>query len=204
MVWWHSPLKQCTGLGANALNPSAVRKIFLAKGRPVDNPLTVHIQHIDDLKTFARNVSRKANKLASEFWPGPLTLVLEKSTKIPQITTGSLDTIAVRIPGDILSLSLIRVGRNSCRQSPSWANVSGRPSPTRASHVLEDLNGKVDLIIDCGKTRIGLESTVIDMTSAVPVLLRPGGLPLERIREVIVKFQYIPRYLIQKKRSLEK
>ena len=102
------PTETVYGLGANALNPSAVRKIFLAKGRPVDNPLIVHIQHIDDLKTFARNVSRKANKLASEFWPGPLTLVLEKSTRVPQITTGSLDTIAVRIPGDILSLSLIR------------------------------------------------------------------------------------------------
>lgn len=179
------PTETVYGLGANALNPSAVKKIFLAKGRPVDNPLILHIQHIDDLKTFARNVSRKANKLAREFWPGPLTLVLEKSQRVPQITTGGLDTIAVRIPSDIISLSLIRAAGIPVA-APS-ANVSGRPSPTRASHVIEDLYGKVDLIMDGGRTRIGLESTVIDMTSTVPVLLRPGGLPLERIREVIGK-----------------
>ena len=195
------PTETVYGLGANALNPSAVRKIFLAKGRPVDNPLIVHIQHIDDLKAFARNVSRKANKLASEFWPGPLTLVLEKSTRGPQITTGSLDTIAVRIPGDILSLSLIRAAGIPVA-APS-ANVSGRPSPTRASHVLEDLNGKVELIIDGGKTRIGLESTVIDMTSTVPVLLRPGGLPLERIREVIGKISIHSSILDPKKDRLK-
>lgn len=179
------PTETVYGLGANALNPSAVKKIFLAKGRPVDNPLILHIQHIDDLKTFARNVSRKANKLAREFWPGPLTLVLEKSQRVPQITTGGLDTIAVRIPSDVISLSLIRAARIPVA-APS-ANVSGRPSPTRASHVIEDLYGKVDLIMDGGRTRIGLESTVIDMTSTVPVLLRPGGLPLERIREAIGK-----------------
>lgn len=179
------PTETVYGLGANALNPSAVKKIFLAKGRPVDNPLILHIQHIDDLKTFARNVSRKANKLAREFWPGPLTLVLEKSQRVPQITTGGLDTIAVRIPSDIISLSLIRAAGIPVA-APS-ANVSGRPSPTRASHVIEDLYGKVDLIMDGGRTRIGLESTVIDMTSTVPVLLRPGGLPLERIREAIGK-----------------
>jgi L-threonylcarbamoyladenylate synthase len=195
------PTETVYGLGANALNPSAVRKIFLAKGRPADNPLIVHIQHIDDLKTFARNVSRKANKLVSEFWPGPLTLVLEKSTRVPQITTGGLDTIAVRIPGDILSLSLIRAAGIPVA-APS-ANVSGRPSPTRASHVLEDLNGKVDLIIDGGKTRIGLESTVIDMTSTVPVLLRPGGLPLERIREVIGNISIHSSILDPKKDRLE-
>jgi L-threonylcarbamoyladenylate synthase len=195
------PTETVYGLGANALNPSAVKKIFLAKGRPVDNPLILHIQHIDDLKTFARNVSRKANKLASEFWPGPLTLVLEKSPRVPQITTGGLDTIAVRIPGDILSLSLIRAAGIPVA-APS-ANVSGRPSPTRASHVLEDLNGKVDLIIDGGKTRIGLESTVIDMTSTVPVLLRPGGLPLEKIREVIGKISIHSSILNPKKDRLE-
>jgi L-threonylcarbamoyladenylate synthase len=195
------PTETVYGLGANALNPSAVKKIFLAKGRPVDNPLILHIQHIDDLKTFARNVSRKANKLASEFWPGPLTLVLEKSPIVPQITTGGLDTIAVRIPGDILSLSLIRAAGIPVA-APS-ANVSGRPSPTRASHVLEDLNGKVDLIIDGGKTRIGLESTVIDMTSTVPVLLRPGGLPLEKIREVIGKISIHSSILNPKKDRLE-
>ena len=102
------PTETVYGLGANALNPSAVKKIFLVKGRPLDNPLILHIQHIDDLKTFARNVSRKATKLAREFWPGPLTLVLEKSQRVPQVTTGGLDTIAVRIPSNIISLSLIR------------------------------------------------------------------------------------------------
>jgi L-threonylcarbamoyladenylate synthase len=195
------PTETVYGLGANGLNPSAVKKIFLAKGRPVDNPLILHIQHIDDLKTFARNVSRKANKLAREFWPGPLTLILEKSQRVPQITTGGLDTIAVRIPGDIISLSLIRAAGIPVA-APS-ANISGRPSPTRASHVLEDLHGKVDLIIDGGRTRIGLESTVIDMTSTVPVLLRPGGLPLERIREAIGKISIHSSILNPKKDRLK-
>jgi len=191
------PTETVYGLGANALNPFAVKKIFLVKERPVDNPLILHIQDIDDLNTYARNVSRKANKLAREFWPGPLTLILEKSERVPQITTGGLDTIAVRIPSDIISLSLIRAAGIPVA-APS-ANVSGRPSPTRASHVLEDLYGKVDLIIDGGKTRIGLESTVIDMTTPFPVVLRPGGLPLERIREVIGRISIHSSILYPKK-----
>jgi L-threonylcarbamoyladenylate synthase len=195
------PTETVYGLGANALNPSAVKKIFLVKGRPLDNPLILHIQHIDDLKFLAKNISRKATKLAREFWPGPLTLVLEKSQRVPQITTGGLDTIAVRIPSNIISLSLIRAAGIPVA-APS-ANVSGGPSPTRASHVLEDLYRKVDLIIDGGKTRIGLESTVIDMTSPVPVLLRPGGLPLERIREVIGKISIHPSILNPKKDHLK-
>lgn len=195
------PTETVYGLGANALNPSAVKEIFLAKGRPVDNPLIIHIQHIDDLQTLAKNVSRKARKLAREFWPGPLTLVLEKSQRVPEITTGGLHTIAVRIPSNNISLSLIRTAGIPIA-APS-ANVSGRPSPTRASHVLEDLYGKVDLIIDGGRTQIGLESTVIDMTSTVPILLRPGGLPIERIKEAIGKISIHPSILNPKNDCLQ-
>ncbi len=192
------PTETVYGVGANALNPYAVKKIFLAKGRPADNPLIVHIGHTDDLQTLAKNVSRKAHRLAREFWPGPLTLVLEKSQREPEIATGGLDTIAIRIPSNKISLSVIRTAGIPIA-APS-ANVSGRPSPTRVSHVLEDLYGKVDLIMDGGRTLIGLESTVMDMTPNVPILLRPGGLPIERIKETIGKISIHPSVLDPKDR----
>jgi L-threonylcarbamoyladenylate synthase len=177
------PTETVYGVGSNALDPIAIKRIYSAKGRPADNPLIIHIAEIEDLKDISKAINRKILKLAEKFWPGPLTLVLPKSNLVPKIATGGMDTIAVRMPDHNIARSLIRLSGVPIA-APS-ANISGRPSPTRASHVIEDLWGKVDMIIDGGKTAIGLESTVLDMTSSVPVLLRPGGLPLEKLNKVI-------------------
>lgn len=177
------PTETVYGLGANGLNPSAIGQIYLAKGRPVDNPLIIHIGRIEDLEMISDGANRNVLKLVEMFWPGPLTLILRKSKMVPEIATGGLDTVAVRMPDNKIALSLIRTAGVPIA-APS-ANISGRPSPTRASHVMEDLWGKVDLIIDGGRSAIGLESTVLDMTLSNPMLLRPGGLPVEKVRKVI-------------------
>ncbi|MEW6044730.1 MAG: L-threonylcarbamoyladenylate synthase [Thermoproteota archaeon] len=177
------PTETVYGLGANALNSAAVKKIFEAKGRPADNPLIVHIYDKEDLLFLAKDVPRVARKLTDKFWPGPLTIVLKKSEIVPNIVTGGLDTVAVRMPENKIAQLLIKEAGVPVA-APS-ANLSGRPSSTTAKHVLEDLGKKVDLIIDGGKTKIGIESTVIDLTRKVPVLLRPGGVTLEVLRKTI-------------------
>ncbi|MDO8444508.1 MAG: L-threonylcarbamoyladenylate synthase [Deltaproteobacteria bacterium] len=177
------PTETVYGLGADALNLEAIRKVFKAKGRPSDNPLIVHISSIEDLRLISKRYSSAALALMDKFWPGPLTLILKKKKIVSEIVTGGLDTVAVRIPDNKIALSLIKMAGVPL-VAPS-ANLSGRPSPTRAKDVAADLSGKVDVIIDGGKTRIGIESTVIDMTTSPPTLLRPGGLPVEEIEKVV-------------------
>lgn len=177
------PTETVYGLGADALNPVAVRKIFKAKGRPADNPLIVHIAQMDGLKDIATDIPPIAFELMDAFWPGPLTLVLKRKDAVPDITTGGLDTVAVRMPDDPVALALIKEAGTPLA-APS-ANTSGRPSPTTAEHVISDLSGKIDAVIDGGTVEVGVESTVLDVTSDVPVILRPGGVGLEDISKYV-------------------
>ncbi|HOJ10056.1 MAG TPA: L-threonylcarbamoyladenylate synthase [Clostridiales bacterium] len=174
------PTETVYGLGANALQKGAIKKIFEAKGRPSDNPLIVHIADIAALEELAVEPPSVWQKLAGKFWPGPLTLIFKKSPVIPSEITAGLDTVAVRMPAHPIALALIE--ESSLPIAAPSANSSGRPSPTLASHVIEDLDGKIDLIIDGGSANIGLESTVLDITSNPPLILRPGGLTLEQLR----------------------
>jgi len=175
------PTETVYGVGADALNSEAVRKIFIAKGRPADNPLIVHISTEAQLREIAQDIPETAFTLMNAFWPGPLTLILNKKAVVPEITTCGLDTIAVRMPDNPLALGLIEESGTPIA-APS-ANLSGRPSPTTAAHVIADLDGKIDAIIDGGPAIIGVESTVLDLTSEIPELLRPGGISVEEIRE---------------------
>ena len=177
------PTETVYGLGANALDPEASAKIYSAKGRPSDNPLIVHIDQPDSLDRIVRSVPERAYILAQSFWPGPLTMIMDKGPLVPASVTGGLDTVAVRMPDHEIALSLIRAGGGFIA-APS-ANTSGRPSPTTAQHVRDDLDGKVDMIIDGGSVGIGVESTIIDLTADVPMVLRPGYISLAMLREVI-------------------
>ena len=182
------PTETVYGLGANAFDASATRKVYEAKGRPSDNPLIVHIADADELDGVAVDIPDGAKALVSRFWPGPLTLVLKKNPDIPDETTGGLSTVAVRCPSDKIARSLIKACGFAIA-APS-ANRSGRPSATRYSHVSEDLDGRVDMIIDGGDSAIGLESTILDMTGEVPVILRPGYITREQLVEVLGTVEY--------------
>lgn len=175
------PTETVYGLGADALNPVAVAGIFQAKGRPPDNPLIVHVSSPDEAERIAY-IPELAHRLMDAFWPGPLTLVMMRRGIVPDVTTGGLDTVAVRMPGHPVALSLIEKAGVPIA-APS-ANTSGKPSPTTAQHVVEDLAGRIDLIIDAGPVPVGVESTVIDVTTSPPVLLRPGGMALEQLERV--------------------
>lgn len=177
------PTETVYGLGADAFNAEAVRKVFEAKGRPPDNPLIVHIAEFEQIKSLTGEVPEVGKVLADAFWPGPLTLVVKSSPSIPKAVTGGLETVAVRIPKHSVTLELIKK-LNKPIVGPS-ANKSGRPSPTTAQHVYDDLAGKIDLIIDSGPTTIGIESTVIDVTVSPPLILRFGGLTREKIEQLI-------------------
>lgn len=177
------PTETVYGLGCNALDNKAVEKVFAAKGRPSDNPLIVHIAHFEQIKPLVRDIPDMAYKLADKFWPGPLTMVLLSSGKAANNVTAGLDTIAVRMPAHAVALEII--SKSAIPIAAPSANRSGRPSPTDAAHVFEDLNGKIPLIIDAGKTDIGLESTVLDLTRDIPVILRPGGVTMEMLKEVL-------------------
>lgn len=177
------PTETVYGLGGDAYNEKAVEAIFNAKGRPQDNPLIVHISSPKELEGVAVDVPKAAYKLFEVFSPGPLTLVLKKSPLIPKRTTGGLDTVGVRIPDHPLALGLIKAAARPIA-APS-ANVSGRVSPTEASHVLEDMKGKIPLILDGGKTRVGIESTVLDLTKDIPVILRPGAVTAGMLAPVL-------------------
>lgn len=179
------PTETVYGLGANALNEKAVRGIFAAKGRPSDNPLIVHVSHIDMVKGLVKDIPELALKLMERFWPGPLTLIMEKSSCVPEIITAGLITVAVRMPAHPIALKIIEESKVPVA-APS-ANISGKPSPTEAKHVIEDLMGKVELIIDGGSSQIGLESTVLDLTVSPPMILRPGGITKEQLEEVAGK-----------------
>ncbi len=179
------PTETVYGLGGNALDEKAAEKIYAAKGRPSDNPLIAHIAHLDMLYELVTEVSEKAEKLMDAFWPGPMTLVFYKKPIVPMGTTGGLDTVAVRMPAHPVALQLIEEAGVPIA-APS-ANLSGRPSPTRADHVREDLDGRIDMILDSGDVRIGLESTIFDMTVEPPMILRPGYITKEMAEEVIGK-----------------
>lgn len=179
------PTETVYGLGANALDPQAVCRIFEAKGRPSDNPLIVHISRIEEINPLIVSIPAKARILADAFWPGPLTLVFNKSALVPDEITAGLSTVAVRMPDNRIALKLIELAGVPVA-APS-ANISGRPSPTDAAHVIQDLSGRVDIIIDGGSCTVGLESTVIDMTVDPPVVLRPGGITVEMLEKKIGK-----------------
>lgn len=177
------PTETVYGLGGDALDPDASRKIYAAKGRPSDNPLIVHIAEFDDMKRVAREVPEQAKKLADAFWPGPLTMIVWKSDAVPEATTGGMQTVAVRMPNHPVALELIR--RSGCLIAAPSANTSGRPSPTEAQHVAEDLSGKIAMILDGGPVGIGIESTIIDLTEEKPMILRPGYITPEMLSEVL-------------------
>lgn len=177
------PTETVYGLGGNALDPEASMKIYAAKGRPSDNPLIVHIADMKDLAPIVTVIPMKAKILAEKFWPGPLTMIFPKSDKVPPETTGGLNSVAVRFPSDRIAQELIRAAGGYVA-APS-ANTSGRPSPTTAEHVIEDLNGVIDMIIDGGQVGIGLESTIVDFTEEPPVILRPGYISQEMLQETL-------------------
>lgn len=177
------PTETVYGLGGNALDPRASIKIYAAKGRPSDNPLIVHIASMDALAPIVKEIPPKAKLLAEKYWPGPLTMILPKAEIVPPETTGGLDSVAVRFPSDRIAQELI-LAAGGYVAAPS-ANTSGRPSPTTAQHVEEDLGGAIDMIIDGGQVGIGLESTIVDFTEEIPVVLRPGYISLEMLQELL-------------------
>ena len=177
------PTETVYGLGANGLDPEAVGRIFTAKGRPQDNPLILHIPDPSWLERYCRNIPPAAYALAEAVWPGPLTMVLQRRENVPNAVTCGLDTVGVRCPGHPLALAVIRAAGVPVA-APS-GNLSGRPSPTCARHMLEDMDGRIDAILDGGACGVGVESTIVDLTTSVPRLLRPGGLPLERLEEAL-------------------
>lgn len=177
------PTETVYGLGGNGLNPSAARAIYQAKGRPSDNPLILHIASREDLQPLVSQVTEAAERLMDAFWPGPMTLIFHKSSIVPLETTGGLETVAVRMPSHPIAAAFIRAAGVPIA-APS-ANTSGRPSPTRASHVWEDLRGKIEMILDGGEVGIGLESTIIDLTDQIPTILRPGYITQGMIEAVV-------------------
>jgi L-threonylcarbamoyladenylate synthase len=174
------PTETVYGLGADALNRSAVAKIFAAKGRPPDNPLIVHIYEMDQLKDLVEYIPPMVDRLCRVFWPGPLTILFKKKSIIPDIVTASLSTVAIRMPKHPVARALLQVSGLPIA-APS-ANLSGKPSPTNAGHVITDFDGQIPLILDGGSTEVGLESTVIDVEHDPPLILRPGGITLEDLR----------------------
>ena len=195
------PTETVYGLGANALSTEAANKIYTAKGRPSDNPLIIHISNLEDIDLIIKKRPKQLALLAEHFWPGPLTIVMEKSEQVPMEITGGLDTVAVRMPNHLVALALIKEGGGYIA-APS-ANTSGRPSPTTAAHVVEDMEGKIPMIIDCGKVEIGLESTIIDLTGEHPVILRPGYITPQMLEEVLQEEVIMDPGLLNEK-SMEK
>ncbi|MDP8298336.1 MAG: L-threonylcarbamoyladenylate synthase [Candidatus Tantalella remota] len=177
------PTETVYGLGANALDPKAVAKIFEAKKRPLDDPLIVHISDINDLFNMVLDVPLKIHKLVHRFWPGPLTIVLKKTNLVPDLVTTGLDTVAVRMPSGVIARKFIEIAKTPIA-APS-ANLFGRPSPTTAKHVIDDLEGRIDVVLDGGSTEIGIESTVVECVDDRIVVLRPGGIDLEELRGII-------------------
>lgn len=177
------PTETVYGLGGDGLNARSSEKIYTAKGRPSDNPLIIHIADMESLDKIVSQVPPKARTLAEKFWPGPLTMIFQKSPEVPYETTGGLESVAVRMPDHLIAQALIKAGGGYIA-APS-ANTSGRPSPTKAEHVAEDLNGRIDMIIDGGDVGIGLESTIVDFTEEIPVILRPGYINQQMIEAAI-------------------
>ena len=179
------PTETVYGLAADALNGAAVAKIFAAKGRPMDNPLIVHVAEFEDIERFAlvREIPEAAKKLAKVFWPGPLTIIMKKGGVIPDEVSAGLDTVAIRLPSHPSARAIIKAA-DTPLAAPS-ANLSGSPSPTTAQHVMNDMDGKIDAVFDGGACGVGVESTVITLAQGTPRLLRPGKVTLEELREVL-------------------
>lgn len=182
------PTETVYGLGADALNPEASRKIYEAKGRPSDNPLIVHIADPKDMEHIASDIPRKAYELAEVFWPGPLTIILNKKDLVPYGTTGGLTTVAIRLPANKIAKKII--ARSGGFIAAPSANISGKPSPTKVEHVITDMEGKVDIIIDGGKSTLGLESTIVDLSTNKPIILRPGCITKTMLENVIGEVGY--------------
>lgn len=189
------PTETVYGLGGDGLLCDASRKIYKAKGRPSDNPLILHIADWKSLSDLAAEIPERAKALGEAFWPGPLTMIFKKTDAVPLETTGGLSTVAVRMPSHPIARRLIQ--ESGCHIAAPSANLSGRPSPTRASHVMEDLDGRVDLIIDGGDVGIGLESTIVDVTGVCPVILRPGFITEGMVRDVVGEVRIDPAVLMR-------
>ena len=187
------PTETVYGLGGDAEDPDASRAIYAAKGRPSDNPLIVHICDYHQLEEIASELPETAKKLSDAFWPGPMTLIVKKNQRIPLETTGGLETVAVRFPSHPVAAALIR--ESGCMIAAPSANTSGRPSPTNADHVWTDLNGKIQGLIDGGEVEIGLESTIVDLTEEVPMILRPGYINKEMLEKVVGEVRVDPAVL---------
>lgn len=179
------PTETVYGLGANALDAQAVASIYEAKGRPSDNPMIVHIASAEDMKTLSPQMTEDMTKLMEAFWPGPLTMVVPKRDGVPDRTTGGLDTVAVRMPASKAALELIKI--SGCPIAAPSANISGRPSPTRAKDVIADMDGIIEAVIQGDDCKVGIESTVLDVTGDTPVILRPGIITPEEIASVLHK-----------------
>jgi L-threonylcarbamoyladenylate synthase len=184
------PTETVYGLGVNALDAAAVRRLFEAKGRPADDPLIVHVASIDQVSQLVSGMPERALELAQRFWPGPLTLVMPRGELVPREVTAGLDTVAVRMPAHPVARALLEAARVAIA-APS-ANLFSRPSPTRASHVLNDLEGRIDMVLDGGATTVGIESTVLDMTGPVPRILRPGAVTPEMLRPFVGSLEVSP------------
>lgn len=191
------PTETVYGLGGNGLDKEAARKIYAAKGRPSDNPLILHVSKMEEVYPLVESVPEKAKRLMESFWPGPLTLILKKSKIVPLESTGGLDTVAIRCPDNALTLELIE--RAGLPVAGPSANLSGSPSPTEASHVYHDLSGRIEGILDDGAVGIGVESTILDMSTDRPTLLRPGAITLEDLTEVLGEKPEIDPTLLGKK-----
>lgn len=195
------PTETVYGLGADALNKNAVLALFEAKKRPLDNPPIIHVDNIRDVYRLTRKVPYKAERLMSEFWPGPLTLIFKRSEIVPDVTVAGLSTIAIRMPNHNVALALIR--ESECPIAAPSANLAGKPSPTTAKHVLDDLEGSIDAILDAGPTCIGVESTVLDMTVDPPQILRPGGTPYEVLKKILGEVRLHPIAVAEKQLSID-
>ena len=187
------PTETVYGLGANALDERAAKKIYEAKGRPSDNPLIAHISGPEELAPLVEEIPGAAEKLMERFWPGPLTMIFRKKEIVPYGTTGGLDTVAVRMPSDPIARKLISMAKVPVA-APS-ANLSGRPSPTTAEHVWQDMAGRIDIIVDGGPVGIGLESTIVDVTGEIPTVLRPGAVTMEMLEETLGRVEIDPAIL---------
>jgi len=177
------PTETVYGLGGDGLNPESSKKIYAAKGRPSDNPLIIHVSNMEDLEKIVRTVPEDARKLAAKYWPGPLTMIFEKNDLVPLETTGGLNTVAIRMPSNKTARALIDAAGGYVA-APS-ANLSGRPSPTVAKYVIEDMNGRIDMIIDGGASDVGLESTIVDFSEGKPMILRPGYITQKMLEEAL-------------------